>query len=60
MITMKTALLPYQEQAVEKLRGLKVGALYMAQGTGNRHKPGGADGKRHGGYHHCAEICRFL
>ena len=34
MITTKTALLPYQEQAVEKLRGLKDGALYMEQGTG--------------------------
>ena len=34
MITTITALLPYQEQAVEKLKGLKVGALYMEQGTG--------------------------
>ena len=34
MITTKTDLLPYQEQAVEKLKGLKVGALYMEQGTG--------------------------
>ena len=34
MITTMTNLLPYQEQAVEKLKGLKVGALYMEQGTG--------------------------
>lgn len=29
-----TSLLPYQEQAVEKLRHLKIGALYMEMGTG--------------------------
>lgn len=29
-----TDLLPYQEQAVEKLRHLKIGALYMEMGTG--------------------------
>lgn len=29
-----TRLLPYQEQAVEKLRHLKIGALYMDMGTG--------------------------
>ena len=36
MIKMETftALLPYQEQAVEKLRHLKIGALYMEMGTG--------------------------
>lgn len=30
----KTDLLPYQERAVEKLKKLKVGALYMEMGTG--------------------------
>ena len=36
MIKMKTftSLLPYQEQAVEKLKHLKIGALYMEMGTG--------------------------
>ena len=34
MINLKTALLPHQQDAVEKLKGLKVGALYMEQGTG--------------------------
>ncbi|MGI6117851.1 MAG: helicase-related protein [Bilifractor sp.] len=36
MIKMKTFtyLLPYQEQAVEKLRHIKIGALYMEMGTG--------------------------
>lgn len=34
MIKFKTALLPWQEKAVEKLRGLKVGALYMDMSTG--------------------------
>lgn len=29
-----TSLLPYQEQAVEKLKHLKIGALYMEMGTG--------------------------
>jgi len=29
-----TSLLPYQEQAVEKLRHLKIGAMYMEMGTG--------------------------
>ena len=31
---LKYPLLPHQEAAVNKLRGLKVGALYMEQGTG--------------------------
>lgn len=31
---LNSALLPHQEEAVEKLRRLKVGALYMEQGTG--------------------------
>lgn len=31
---MKTELLPYQQEAVNKLKRLKVGALYMEQGTG--------------------------
>ena len=31
---MKTKLLPHQIEAVEKLRRLKVGALFMEQGTG--------------------------
>ena len=30
----RTRLLPYQQEAVDKLAGLKVGALYMEQGTG--------------------------
>ena len=34
MIALKTSLLPYQKEAVDKLAGLKVGALYMEQGTG--------------------------
>jgi len=34
MIDMKTALLPHQEAAYEKLRRLRVGALFMAMGTG--------------------------
>lgn len=34
MMTTKTVLLPHQAAAVDKLRRLKVGALYMEQGTG--------------------------
>lgn len=34
MIELKTNLLPYQLQAVEKLTPIKVGALYMEMGTG--------------------------
>lgn len=34
MIETYTSLLPYQEQAVEKLRHIKIGALYMEMGTG--------------------------
>ncbi|MCB6992871.1 DEAD/DEAH box helicase [bacterium 210820-DFI.6.37] len=34
MIITKTRLLPYQEEAVEKLSKLKVGALFMDMGTG--------------------------
>ena len=34
MIELKTSLLPYQRQAVEKLMPIKVGALYMEMGTG--------------------------
>ena len=30
----KNTLLPHQEKAVEKLKGIKVGALFMEQGTG--------------------------
>lgn len=33
-MTLKTTLLPHQRQAVDKLRRLKVGALYMEMGTG--------------------------
>ena len=33
-MTLKTSLLPHQQAAVDKLRRLKVGALYMEMGTG--------------------------
>lgn len=33
-MTLKTELLPYQRDAVNKLKKIKVGALYMEQGTG--------------------------
>ena len=31
---LKNELLPHQKEAVEKLIGIKVGALFMEQGTG--------------------------
>jgi len=34
MMELKTSLLPHQEEAFEKLRKLKAGALFMEQGTG--------------------------
>ena len=34
MMTIETSLLPHQEEAVKKLSKLKVGALFMEQGTG--------------------------
>lgn len=33
-MTLKSELLPHQKEAVNKLKGLKVGALFMEQGTG--------------------------